>query len=97
MPRENICVHSRPSACIATKHGWPFRSSRNSTAPWSSWTGFALPQFTAMPYWMPLRRDLRLVSDEIKIGAGGHLYIFVHPSSAGGVLLELVEDAPVGV
>ena len=39
----------------------------------------------------------RLVSDEIKIGAGGHLYIFVHPSSAGGVLLELVEDAPVGV
>ncbi len=38
-----------------------------------------------------------LVSDEIKIGAGGHLYIFVHPSSAGGVLLELVEDAPVGV
>jgi methylmalonyl-CoA/ethylmalonyl-CoA epimerase len=39
----------------------------------------------------------RLVSDEIKIGAGGHRYIFVHPSSAGGVLLELVEDAPVGV
>ena len=35
----------------------------------------------------------RLVSDEIKIGAGGHRYIFVHPSSAGGVLLELVEDA----
>ena len=23
--------------------------------------------------------------------AGGHLYVFVHPSSAGGVLLELVE------
>ncbi len=34
---------------------------------------------------------IRLVSDEIKIGAGGHRYIFVHPSSAGGVLLELVE------
>ena len=33
----------------------------------------------------------RLVSDEIKIGAGGHRYVFVHPSSAGGVLLELVE------
>ncbi len=39
----------------------------------------------------------RLISDEIKIGAGGHMYVFVHPSSAGGVLLELVEDAPVGV
>jgi methylmalonyl-CoA epimerase len=39
----------------------------------------------------------RLVSDEIKVGAGGHLYVFVHPSSAGGVLLELVEDAPQGV
>jgi methylmalonyl-CoA epimerase len=34
---------------------------------------------------------VRLVSDEIKIGAGGHKYVFVHPSSAGGVLLELVE------
>jgi methylmalonyl-CoA epimerase len=40
-----------------------------------------------------LKRDgVRLVSDEIKIGAGGHRYVFVHPSSAGGVLLELVED-----
>jgi methylmalonyl-CoA/ethylmalonyl-CoA epimerase len=39
----------------------------------------------------------RLISDEIKIGAGGHMYVFVHPSSAGGVLLELVEDAPKGV
>jgi methylmalonyl-CoA epimerase len=35
---------------------------------------------------------VRLVSDEIKIGAGGHRYVFVHPSSAGGVLLELVEE-----
>ena len=40
---------------------------------------------------------IRLISDDIKIGAGGHLYVFVHPSSAGGVLLELVEDAPQGV
>jgi methylmalonyl-CoA epimerase len=39
-----------------------------------------------------LKRDgVRLVSEEIKIGAGGHRYVFVHPSSAGGVLLELVE------
>jgi methylmalonyl-CoA epimerase len=37
------------------------------------------------------REGVRLVSDEIKIGAGGHRYVFVHPSSAGGVLLELVE------
>jgi methylmalonyl-CoA/ethylmalonyl-CoA epimerase len=39
----------------------------------------------------------RLISDDIKIGAGGHLYVFVHPSSTGGVLVELVEDAPQGV
>lgn len=40
-----------------------------------------------------LKRDgVRLVSDEIKIGAGGHRYVFVHPASAGGVLLELVES-----
>jgi len=39
-----------------------------------------------------LKNDgIRLVSNEIKIGAGGHRYVFVHPSSAGGVLLELVE------
>jgi methylmalonyl-CoA epimerase len=39
-----------------------------------------------------LKKDgVRLVSDEIKIGAGGHKYVFVHPSSAGGVLLELVQ------
>lgn len=35
----------------------------------------------------------RLINDEIKIGAGGHRYVFVHPSSAGGVLLELVENS----
>lgn len=34
---------------------------------------------------------VRLVSEEIKTGAGGHRYIFVHPASTGGVLLELVE------
>lgn len=39
----------------------------------------------------------RFISDEIKTGAGGHSYIFVHPSSAGGVLLELCQDQPVGV
>jgi len=39
-----------------------------------------------------LKKDgVRLVSDEIKTGAGGHGYVFVHPSSAGGVLLELVQ------
>jgi methylmalonyl-CoA epimerase len=35
----------------------------------------------------------RLINEEIKVGAGGHRYVFVHPSSTGGVLLELVEDA----
>ena len=34
----------------------------------------------------------RFISEEIKVGAGGHRYVFVHPSSAGGVLLELVQD-----
>jgi methylmalonyl-CoA epimerase len=39
-----------------------------------------------------LKKDgVRLVSEEIKVGAGGHRYVFVHPSSAGGVLLELAE------
>jgi methylmalonyl-CoA epimerase len=39
-----------------------------------------------------LKNDgVRLVTENIKTGAGGHRYVFVHPSSAGGVLLELVE------
>lgn len=41
-----------------------------------------------------LKEDgVRLVSNEIKTGAGGHKYVFVHPSSAGGVLVELVEGS----
>jgi methylmalonyl-CoA epimerase len=40
-----------------------------------------------------LKQDgVRFVSNEIKTGAGGHRYIFIHPQSAGGVLLELVES-----
>jgi len=38
----------------------------------------------------------RLVSEEIKTGAGGHLYFFVHPESTGGVLLEICQDAVRG-
>ena len=34
---------------------------------------------------------VRLVSEEIRVGAGGHRYIFIHPASTGGVLLELVQ------
>jgi LAO/AO transport system kinase len=40
--------------------------------------------------------DVRLVSETIQIGAGGHRYVFVHPSSANGVLLKLVEAARRG-
>ena len=30
--------------------------------------------------------------NEPRAGAGGHLYVFVHPSSTGGVLLELIQQ-----
>jgi methylmalonyl-CoA epimerase len=36
---------------------------------------------------------MRLVSDELRMGAGGHLYFFVHPSSTGGVLIEICQNA----
>jgi methylmalonyl-CoA epimerase len=40
-----------------------------------------------------LKNDgVRLVSEEIKTGAAGHPYVFVHPSSTGGMLLELVQE-----
>ncbi|TAN22036.1 MAG: methylmalonyl-CoA epimerase [Acidobacteria bacterium] len=37
------------------------------------------------------RAGARLVNETIQTGAGGHKYVFVHPSSTGGVLLELIE------
>lgn len=30
--------------------------------------------------------------NEPRPGAGGHIYVFVHPSSTGGVLLELIQN-----
>jgi methylmalonyl-CoA epimerase len=33
----------------------------------------------------------RLVTDSVQTGAEGYRYVFVHPASAGGVLLELIE------
>lgn len=33
----------------------------------------------------------KLISEQVQVGAGGHLYFFVHPSSAGGVLVEIVQ------
>jgi LAO/AO transport system kinase len=38
-------------------------------------------------------QGVRLVSDTVRVGAGGHRYFFVHPASTGGVLLEIVGDA----
>lgn len=38
-----------------------------------------------------LRASGARLLNEPRAGAGGHLYVFVHPSSTGGVLLELVE------
>jgi LAO/AO transport system kinase len=41
-----------------------------------------------------LKEDgVRLASDEVRVGAGGHRYFFVHPASNGGVLLEIVGKA----
>jgi GTPase len=31
--------------------------------------------------------------NEPRTGAGGHLYVFVHPGSTGGVLLELIQES----
>ena len=36
---------------------------------------------------------VRLASDAVRVGAGGHRYFFVHPASTGGVLLEIVGEA----
>ncbi len=36
---------------------------------------------------------VRLASDQVRTGAGGHRYFFIHPASTGGILLEIVGDS----
>jgi len=38
------------------------------------------------------KKGARLIDEEPRTGAGGCLVAFVHPSSTGGVLLELVQN-----
>ena len=38
-------------------------------------------------------KGTRLIDEEPRIGAHGCLVAFIHPSSTGGVLLELVQDS----
>jgi methylmalonyl-CoA/ethylmalonyl-CoA epimerase len=40
---------------------------------------------------------VRLISEEIEIGAGGRLHFLVDPSDANGVLLEICQDPIAGV
>jgi methylmalonyl-CoA epimerase len=42
-----------------------------------------------------LKNEGARVLHEPRRGAGGHLYVFLHPASAGGVLLELIQKEPV--
>ena len=39
-----------------------------------------------------MKREGARVLNEPRIGAGGHKYVFVHPASTGGVLIELIEE-----
>jgi LAO/AO transport system kinase len=40
-----------------------------------------------------LRSSGARLLNEPRAGAGGHIYVFVHPASAGGVLLELIQES----
>ena len=42
-------------------------------------------------------KGARLISEDLQVGADGHLYFFVHPESAGGVLVEICQDEITGV
>jgi methylmalonyl-CoA epimerase len=41
-----------------------------------------------------LKSEGARVLSEPRRGAGGHLYVFLHPASTGGVLLELIQKEP---
>ncbi len=38
------------------------------------------------------QKGTRLIDEEPRVGAGGCLVAFIHPSSTGGVLIELVQN-----
>jgi methylmalonyl-CoA epimerase len=38
-------------------------------------------------------KGVHLLSDDLRIGAGGRLYFFIHPSSSAGVLVEICQDS----
>ncbi len=38
-------------------------------------------------------RGIRLIDEQPRLGAGGHLVAFIHPASTGGVLVELTEKS----
>jgi catechol 2,3-dioxygenase-like lactoylglutathione lyase family enzyme len=40
-----------------------------------------------------LRESGARLLNEPRLGAGGHRYVFIHPASAGGVLLELIQES----
>jgi len=40
------------------------------------------------------RAGVRLIDEEPRAGAGGHLVAFLHPKAMGGTLVELVERHP---
>ncbi len=42
-------------------------------------------------------RGTRLIGDDIQTAADGHLYFYIHPESAGGVLIEICQDEITGV
>ena len=39
-----------------------------------------------------LRENGARILNEPRAGAGGHIYVFIHPASTGGVLLELIQE-----
>jgi len=39
-----------------------------------------------------LRANGARLLNEPRPGAGGHLYVFIHPATTGGVLLELIQE-----
>jgi methylmalonyl-CoA epimerase len=39
-----------------------------------------------------LRASGARLLNEPRAGAGGHLYVFIHPTSTGGVLMELIQE-----
>ena len=78
------------AASVLLKH---YRIDERHSNAYTAWKELGSPQNPTPEQMARLEAAGARLLNPPREGAGGHLYVFVHPASAGGVLLELIEES----